>query len=140
VTIKSLNDLLTEKEPNNIMYGIERAFKYLFQAKVLKLKGIFMADDFFLKQREYFSKQNKVKLSKKDSVLRLSNRKLNDYLKLADEVTIKEILYIMFLIKGTWQSRGNYKFVSKDDLYILVLKILNRRNDNGQESFSNVKA
>lgn len=129
VPFKSLADLLDNREPISVMYGLENFIQYIYQAKYLKVRGVLMNNDFIDKQKDYFGGREDLYLPKKTSIFRQSNKKVNFYLELSDSLTLEEIIYIQGIISSTWRSgKAGNKYVEKQDLYSLVMKILDRRN------------
>ena len=128
VPIKSLDDLLNERTPISVLNNLATFFEYLYQAKYLKIRGVLMKGDFIDRQREYFYIRKDLKLPKNKSIFRQSKSRINFYLGLVDFITVDEIVKITTMINACWRvSTTGQKYVLREDIYSLVLKIISRR-------------
>lgn len=134
VPYEILNDLLSEgRQPLTILRGIRTHFNLLYQAKYLKIRGILRANDLEERKKEIYLSEGII--FTKPDIWEISKRRRNRLLDDCEELSIREIIYVLNLIETyvtKIRSRSGDKYVyteyiKKEDLIGCVIEIMNRR-------------
>ena len=124
IPFKALKDILDEFSPTYVLAGIKSYFRYLYEAKIYLKRGLLISDGNIERDKAYILK-NKLQLpdsGKRKSLIKLPHKYINNYLRAASRITMKEILYCLHIISA-------YRYADEEQIYKIVLLILNRRNE-----------
>jgi len=141
IPFKIIKDLLDEgKEPFNIFKGIEKFFINIYKAKLLLLKGYFLDGEALHIRKEKLERAGLIK-QVTNKFLLTHDYKLNWYLRSARQLTLREIIYILTIIKKEHVSLKT-GLIDEESLYKIVLLIKSRKEEsgnNGKKDSSNIK-
>jgi len=140
IPFKLIKDLRDEgKEPFNIFKGIEKFFINVYKAKILLLKGYFLDGEAMNIRKEKLERIGLIKIVN-DKFLLNKDFKLNWYLRSARQLTLREIIYILTVIKKEQVKLYKTMLINDESLYKIILLIKSRSDSYGKKDSCNIKS
>ena len=129
----SYNDLIESgRKDISIMLNVKRHFTLLLQAKYLKKRGYLRNNDLIERKKAIFDK-NGEEFKGYLNIWNEPNFRINQLVKAADDITLREIVWVLNKIDGNLKSIGNMKdgklegYERQEDVYKTFLEIIDRR-------------
>ena len=135
VPYEVLEELLSEEvSPNLIMFGIKRHFTLLYQAKVLKMRGILRTDDNEDLKKDLYLNEGLI-FSGKVDIWEIPKFLRDRYLDECEGITSKDIIWVLQKIDEYYTTRRVRKgdtyvysnFISEEKLMEFVMVVMSRR-------------
>lgn len=126
------NDLIEEgKSAVTILYNYRKYLEFLFQAKYLRMKGILLDDDIISEGEKVFNEIGLV-INKETNIWNESRYRINKLMKMAKEVSLKDIINCMNIIDRIIPAISNARegklsgYTDPTVVYRTFLELLNR--------------